>query len=362
MAGLFFGNRDINVKIQAQPRFQFGFLNKTLLATIEADIPLLKLNGDAAKAELQKYLTDNSLTAPNLLKAVEIFVGQSDNSGNPIVPEYLYVIGEKNTTEALSITDLTLAIEAATPSNDFYGIVPVFYNAEFNTWFQTYGAGKRRVMCTYTDNKSIVLADTEKSDRILGIYDGKASGAIEFKNAAWFGRVLSYNDLIAYKWKRLNGVTTDKLLDGDVSSLEDKGFNGYREVRGMGETTGSRTTLNTNVSNSFIDTNIVRDNIIYNVAGALHDLFRQTEIVPMGEIGRKMVDKAISSALVYCGSRGLINQFDDGSFQFKVDIPKITAAMRSARELSGVSFTFVPTIPMESIEVTGEEILEWIEG
>ena len=40
MAGLFFGNRDINVSIVAAQRFQFGFLNKSILITDEDDIPL----------------------------------------------------------------------------------------------------------------------------------------------------------------------------------------------------------------------------------------------------------------------------------------------------------------------------------
>jgi len=43
-------------------------------------------------------------------------------------------------------------------------------------------------------------------------------------------------------------------------------------------------------------------------------------------------------------------------------VPAITSAMRSARELTGVVFEFVPTIPMEKITVTGQELLEWIEG
>lgn len=362
MSGLFFGNRDIDVKISAAPRFQFGFLNKVVIVTDEDDIPIQKLNGDSAVTELETYLTDNTLTAPKLVQALTVFVGQTDNSGNPIVPEYVYVLGKTEVDVSANVDLLTADIEAASSANDFYGIVPVFESEPFNTWFQTWGASKRRVMSIFTVTQNKELLDTEKSDRILGIYDGQRSGGIEFKNAAWFGRVLSYDEIIAYKWKKLNGVTTDLLGDGDVSSLEDEGWNGYREVRGVGETTGSRTTANTNVSNSFIDTNIVRDNIVYNVAGALHDLFRQQEIVPMGEIGKKMVESAMSTALTFAGSKGLINQFEDSSYQFSIDVPDITAAMRSARELTDVKFTFVPTIPMESIEVTGDEILEWIEG
>lgn len=362
MSGLFFGNRDIDVKIQAALRFQFGFLNKSILITDEADIPIMKLNGDSAKSELEKYLTDNALNAPNLVDAVETFTGQADNSGNPIIPEYVYVIGKAEADVTASVDLITAAIEAETPFNDFYCLIPVFESVPFNEWLQTYLASKRRVAYIYTITQNKVLQDTEKSDRIMGIYDGQRSGSVEFKNVAWAGRTISYDELIAYKWKKLNGVTTDKLGDGDISSLEDEGWNGYREVRGSGETTGSRTTANTAENASFLDTMVVRDNIIYNVAGALHDMFRQSEIVPMGDAGRKLVEQAISKALNFVGSKGLLEQFEDGSYMYKIDIPQITSTMRSMRELTDLTFTFVPTIPMESIKVTGQEILEWIEG
>jgi hypothetical protein len=357
MAGLFFGNRDINVSIVAAQRFQFGFLNKCLLVTDEDDIPLQKLDGKTAEAALQTYLTDNTLTAPNLQAGLTAFISQADNSGNSIIPEYVYVIGATEVDVDASITLIEAAIDAVVGANDFYCLIPTFDTALWQTYMATFGNTHRRISMVYDPVKNRALADSEKSSRICGIYDPES----EYKNAAWAGRVVSYKDLIAFKWKFLTGMTTDALPDGDVSTLEEAGWNGYREVRGLGETTGSRTTKNVAETSDYIDTIIIRDNIIYNVAGALHDMFRQNEIVPMGDNGRKLVEQAMGAALNFAGSRGLIQEFEDGTYQYSINVPAITAAMRSARELTDVEFTFVPTIPMEKITVTGQEILEWIE-
>ena len=357
MAGLFFGNRDINVSITAETRFQFAFLNKTLIATDEADIPIQKFS---TVTELTDYLTDNTLTAPNLVAAVTKFLGQTDVSGNSILPEYFYVIGADIADVTADITTLTAAIEAGTAANDFYNLVPIFESVLWQTWFATYGNTNRRISSIFTATQNKVVTDPEKSSRIFGIYDGAA--AIQYSNAAWSGRVISQAELVGFKFKKLTGITTDALSDANVSTLEDAGWNGYRTVRGRGETTGSRALDNSSDNESHIDTIITRDNIVYNVAASLHDMFRQNETVQMDIRGRSLVNRAISSALTFLGQKELIAQFEDGSYQFVVNVPTITGAMRSARELTGVTFTYVPNVGMESITVTGQEILEFLGG
>jgi len=355
MPGLFFRNRDISVSVQAAQRFQFGFLNKSIIVTDEADIDIKKFT---TLEELTTYLTDNVITAPNLVAAVTAFLGQVDASGNPVLAEYYYVIGKVEADSNADVSLITAAIEAAKDANDFYNLVPTFESVAWNTWFATWGNTNRRISGIYTETQAKALTDPEKSARIFGIYDGSTTP--EYRSAAWSGRVASSAELIAFKWKTLTGQTVDSLTDAEVSTLEDAGWNGYRNVRGLGETTGSRTTANVSGTASYIDTIIIRDNVVYNVANALHQMFKQNDIVPMGEVGRALVRQAISQALNFAGSVGLINEFEGGGYQFEVFVPEITSAMRSARELTDVEFTFVPTIPMEKITVTGQELLEWV--
>jgi hypothetical protein len=357
MSGLFFGNRDIDVSITASQTYKFAFLNKCLFITDEADISIQKLDGKTASSELSAYLSDNSKTAPNLEAAITKFIGQTDNSGNSILPEYVYVIGAAELDVTASTSLIEAAIEAVVDQYDFYCLVPVFESIPLNTWFATFGNTNKRIMMPYTTTQNLAVTDAEKSIRICGMYDAED----EFKNAAWAGRVVSYDELIAFKWKYLTGCTTDDLTDSEVGSLEESGWNGYREVRSLGETTGSRTFYNTADNDSFIDTIIIRDNIIYNVANALSSMFKTNEKVAMGDAGRKLVEQAISTALNYCGQKDLIEQFEDGTYQYSITVPTITATMRSTRELTGVEFTYVPAYSMEKITVDGYEILEWIE-
>ena len=356
MSGLFFGNRDIDVSITAAQYYKFAYLNKSIIFTDEADITFTALDGKNAVSELETLLTSEGATAPNLTSAVTKFIGQTDNSGNSIIPEYVYVLGVAETDVTTSVSLITSAIEAKVDSYDFYCLVPCFESIPLNTWFATWAGSNKRIMGTYTTTQALAVTDVEKSIRVFGMYDPEE----EYKNAAWAGRVVSMDELVAYKWKFLTGCTTDELTDSEVTALENAGWNGYREVRSLGETTGSRTFYNTSDNDSFIDTIIIRDNIIYNVSNALSSMFKTNEIIPMGDSGRKLVEQSIGAALNASGTYGLIETFEDGSYQYAIDVPTITAAMRSARELTDVEFSFVPRYAMEKITVTGQELLEWI--
>lgn len=356
MAGLFFGNRDITVSISAAQAYSFSYLNKSLIITDEAEIPFSKLSGKGAVTELEAILTGLGVEAPKLTEALTKFITQADNSGNSVLPEYVYVIGEAEPDIAASTSLLEAAIESVVDSNDFYCLIPVFESVSFNTWFAGWGNTNKRIMMPFTKTKGKEVTDVEKSVRICGIYDPEEEG----KNAAWAGRVVSMSSLVAWKWKFLTGCNTDLLTGAEVSTLEKAGWNGYRKVRSSGETTGSRTFSNTQETPDFIDTIVKRDNIIYNVANALSAMFKKNEIVPMGDSGRQLVKQAIGAALNASGSYGLISQFEDKTYQYSITVPEITADMRSARELTDVEFTYVPKYAMEKITVDGQELLEWV--
>ena len=55
-------NNDIKVTIEEAFEPSVGLINRALLVTHEAAIPFTKLSGANAVTELEKYLTDNSLT------------------------------------------------------------------------------------------------------------------------------------------------------------------------------------------------------------------------------------------------------------------------------------------------------------
>ncbi len=355
---LYFGDRNISVLISATKEYENKFLNKSIIVTDEAEIPIKKLSGSGGVAELTAYLTSLGVTAPNLVTGVTKFLSQTDVSGNPIVPEYYYVIGKAEADVTVSVDLITTAIEAAEPLYDFYAIAPVFESVLFNEWFVTFGNSKRRIMVAFTLDPNTVISAAEQTERAIGIYDGyEAPG--EFKNCAWLGRSLSPDSATDWMNRTLATCTPDVLTDAEVDTLESRGLNGYRTVRGVNVTTGSRTFANTSDNNSYIDTIIFRDNIVYNVAGALFTMFVNNEKLGMGDAAENLVRSTISKVLNAMGALGIIATIGKG-YAYEVTVPTITSAMRSVRELTGVKFTYVQNVTMEKITVTGEELLEWV--
>lgn len=354
---LFFGNNDVRVLIEKAPKYTLGKLDKILIATIEEDIPAMAISGSDGKAELTKWLQANGKEAPLLLRAVETALGQEDNSGNKLVTEYLFVIGAKNVDSEIKVME---AIEAfdKTKEADFYAIIPLFEDVKFEEWAQTYSPN--HMFGTYTTNKR-ELTDRAKSGRIVGqsySLKGDDSDINEFNTVAWFARMLFSDVYGGWKFKKLNGVTADTLTDRDVTQLEKSGWNGYRNVRQKGQTTGSICTD----GSTHADETLLRDTVIYNVANVLMDMFDNEEIVPMGYEGKKLIRAYLDKALMYCGTLGLIEVGEDGGYLYEIDIPDFTASMKSLRELTGLTFTYSPNIPLEKITVTGKEVLEWTGG
>lgn len=353
---LFFGNKDVKTKIEAAASLTFGQLNKILIATNEADIPAMALSGSDGIDELKEYLTTNSLSAPKLIDAVTKALGQEDNSNNKLTTEYLFVLGKSTSGDNAEVFTAISDFDK-TKQADFYGIACTFEDAKYEEWAQTYAPNHLFATNTITDRD---IADKGKSGRIVGQNyntrtEDRQSGINEFNHIAWLARCLFVDSMVGWKFKKLNGVTTDILTDGEVVALEKRGWNGYRNVRNKGQTTGSICTdLKTHA-----DQTLLRDTIIYNVSNAMMDMFDNEEIVPMGWAGTKLVTSYINRALMYCGTLGLIEVGEDGGYLFTVDVPPFTTAMKSMRELTGVRFDYSPNIPMEKISVTGKEILEW---
>lgn len=349
---LFFGNKDLQVTIEKASKVTLGKLDKILIATNEVDLDPIAISGSDALAELEKALAGKQ--APLLIDAVKVAIGQEDNSGNKLVPSYLFVIGKGITGD--DNTELYNAISEFEKEDmaDFYGVACCFEDPKFEEWAQSYANNHLYGTIAYADR---VITDKGKSLRIFGF---KTETTNNMLHIALLARFLFANRLIGAKFKKLNGVSTDKLTDGAVDLMTKAGWNGYRNVRGKAQVTGSICTDAT----SHLDEIYVRDTIIYNVANSLMDMFTNEEIVPMGFDGKKIIKAYMNNALNYCGSLGLIEKGEDGRYLFEVNIPDFTSNMKSMRELMSddFMFTFSPNIPLEKISIRGKEILDWTGG
>ena len=123
---------DINVTIQEAFEPSVGLINRAFLVTHEATIPFTKLSGANAIAELDALLAGD-LMAPLLKQAVAVLVSQTDSSGNPLFPDYIYIGGAviADYANATDVSALTALITAnTTVESDFWGIIPVNYNTD----------------------------------------------------------------------------------------------------------------------------------------------------------------------------------------------------------------------------------------
>lgn len=350
---LFFGDDSIKVLITSEKTYKGGVLDKIIVVTNECTLPVTVFAGTNGTAGLEKYLADHTLTAPKLVAAVKKMLSQVDNDGNDIVPKYYFVAGNA------VMTALQTTLAGATPDNDFYTVVPIFEDDAFETWLATdYLQKYKRVAVLYTVTKTKTFVN--KSNRIIVIYDGATE--IEYKNAAWAGRVQMYKSFIAWKWKQLTNCNADVLTADEILTMENNGINCYKYVRGIGQTSGSLALSSTSSAAVHIDTIIARDFIVMNVATSLHQMFMNNEIVPMSFEGKSKVNQAIRAALTYAANKGVICKEKDGSVQANVTIPDMTADMIDARNLTGVKFSYMQTVSMEKVEVSGMELSEWING
>lgn len=124
---------DIKVTIEEAFEPSVGLINRAFLVTHEATIPFTKLSGANAVAELDALLLAGTLTAPLLKQAVSVLVAQTDSSGNPLFPDYIYICGAvvADYASATDVSDLTALITAnTTVESDFWGIIPVKYNTD----------------------------------------------------------------------------------------------------------------------------------------------------------------------------------------------------------------------------------------
>ena len=241
-------NNDIKVTIEEAFEPSVGLINRALLVTHEATIPFTKLSGANAVTELETYL-ETYLTAPLLVQAVTVLVSQTDSSGNPIFPDYIYILGEvvedyASATDVSAITDLITA--NTTVESDFWGIIPVKYNLKLVEWLVTFCASKQKAFFVDIESKTFTITDLQKSARGYMIYNGRSGDQASQQFAAGvYGRCFSGESLVGVKFKTVTGITSYKqatLSDSEVSTLATNGVNTYLYRYGKGSIDGSFTT------------------------------------------------------------------------------------------------------------------------
>ena len=357
---------DINVTIQEAFEPSVGLINRAFLVTHEAIIPFTKLSGANAVSELDALLAGD-LMAPLLEQAVAVLVSQTDSSGNPLFPDYIYIGGAvvADYASATDVSDLTALITAnTTVESDFWGIIPVKYNLELIKWLVTFCASKQKAFFVDVESKTFTITDLQKSDRGYMIYNGRTGDQANQQFAAGvYGRCFSGESLVGVKWKTVNGISPYKqatLSDSEVSTLATNGVNTYLYRYGKGSIDGSFTTDSDGnlKAVNHIDEMYIRDNIKYNLIKNIYLWLNSSEMASMSDYAE--LESVVTSVLSTFADDGFIATIE-GLKQFSVNVPIPTSSNRNERLLEGI-FKYIPNGAAEWVTITGQEVFDIING
>lgn len=360
-------NNDIKVTIEEAFEPSVGLINRALLVTHEAAIPFTKLSGANAVAELEALLLAGTSTAPLLVQAVTVLVSQTDSSGNPIFPDYIYILGAvvADYATATDVSDITDLITAnTTVESDFWGIIPVKYNLKLVEWLVTFCASKQKAFFIDIESKTFTITDLQKSARGYMIYNGRSGDQANQQFAAGvYGRCFSGESLVGVKWKTVTGITSYKqatLSDSEVSTLATNGVNTYLYRYGKDSIDGSFTTDSDGnlKAVNHIDEMYIRDNIKYNLIKNIYLWLNSSEMASMSDYAE--LESVVTSVLSTFADDGFI-AIIEGLKQFSVNVPIPTSSNRNERLLEG-TFKYIPNGAAEWITITGQEVFDIING
>lgn len=370
---------DVIINISKEFSVQVGLINRILIVTGEGEINdgnggFLKVSGNGAKEEFEKWLTDNAVTAPKALEAVTVATTQTDSSGNPIMPDVIYVVGKTvaDWASAGDVAPLTTLIETNTNvESDYWAVVMTEYAKTMNEWAAEFCGTNRKGFYTEINDKAYVPIDLEKSDRSYFIYNGqevvvdKYDRSTEQFPAAIAGRTIIPAKLTALKMKTVKGITsytTNELSAAEALTLATNGVNTYLKRWGKGMLDGSFTSDSdgTQKSVNHIDSMFIRDNIVYNLRKNVYLWLNESEFASMEDYPE--LESVCNSVLKFFADSGFIaTDTETQKQQFEVNVPVPSSQDRKER-LMKATFKYMPNSAVEWVTITGQEIFDLIGG
>lgn len=338
----FNGNKDIVIIQKMAERGFYGQLKGCLIVTNEADIEMSTLyDYDSIKAVEQDF-ADNSIVAPNLIKHLRAFFTQRDENNNIIRPTHVYFWGSSSTGKTFTDALETAIVD---PERFIYGASYTFYDTSVVEWAVTL---PKLMMHWFEKTDKTAMLPVQSSKNIRVFYSTTSEG----KNSMEAAQVLWRSIFTGVKWRVLTGATPDKLTDGEITELDEKGLAAYRIVNGSGEVSNSLMTD----GSTHLDTTFILDTAKYNLASNMHAMFKDN-FVNSSNV-RSIVDRYSKRALNWLGQLGMIETTEDGLYRYVVQVPRLSSELRETRHLNGVIWKLIPNVPIEMLSGVVEEVLD----
>jgi hypothetical protein len=325
----------------------------------EAGFGLPLIVGTAAAHAYEEYDISSNLTAvvADYADTTEVYKIAAAIAGQSPRPQKLAIFGLDISSSSTKPADVTAALNTLiTTNNNWYRLLledkteaviaavstwaennnKMFYTEFANTTFTTDFSSKNRTVLGYKEN-------TDRLDAaIVGYASSRIPGSFTFK------------------FKNLAGMTADAITPTELTAIQTKKMNSYFkkfEVQGLGNAQLDGGWV---ASGKFIDQIESRDWIKFRIEQEIATLLTSTAKIPYTNAGIQQIVTAISAALTDATANGIIATNDDGSAAYVVaykTVSEIPTADRTARKVTGITFSYVEAGAIHETTVTGAVVL-----
>ncbi len=264
-------------------------------------------------------------------------------------PEKIAIYGIAYASGTDPVTDLSDALNTLVKShNDWYFLLCTESGAAEIAELDSWVSGTNKMFFTRTTNQADPV--NYNSERTVMFFGTNAD--TEYPDAAWVGRCAPEPvGRITWKYKTLEGISTEAISVDDLETLHDNGGVTYINKFGTPQTSEGIAT-----NGSYIDVTRSKDWIVAEMTKQVHELLFSVPKIPYTLDGVAMVVDRVKRVLELAVDQGIIDKDADGNGLWTVVPPsldEIDAAKKEQRILPGVYFEATPTGAVHGMEITG---------
>lgn len=291
------------------------------------------------------------ISSTTVYKMVEDFAAQNPR------PEKISIFGIDLTSSVTKANDLTTALDTLiTTNNDWYRIELDDETETLITAVSTWAETNLKMFYTQFANTTFTTDFTTKNRTILGYKEN--SDRLDMAMAGYAASRIPGS--FTFKFKNLNGIAADAITPTELTNIREKNMNAYFSkfaVVGLGT---SQLDGGVVASGKFIDQIESRDWVKFRIEQEIAKLLMTNEKVPYNNDGIQQVVTCVTTALDDAFDNEIIDSKEDKTAAYKVSyktIDQISTADKSARKLTGITFSYIELGAVHEVTVTGAVVL-----
>ncbi len=302
-------------------------LNKTVIVTDDKTVDFAYYT---SLEEVEKAFGNNT----KAYKAAEVFLSQTDGSGNILRPDFFSMIGVAKELEEEEDAYIAKVKEAISNSinESWFALLTLIDSVKLIKELRAIVTADRRVYIAEVETSTLEEADLLKSDRIYLVYNTKGVSQEvenrEYKAVAYAASVITSGAGSKASLVKLSGVSADvaggkkqELTRNNITFVEKRTSEGYVVANGGKSSDGT----------VYLDETTAIDCMIVNLNEAIEKMLILKGF-PQDEEGYTRMEETITSIMEELGVKGLI-AVENGKYEYKVTPITQTKEERMARTI-----------------------------